>query len=97
MEKTKSKLIDDFYFLSELLDDDLDMVVDFLKARGQSKKSRSQIEKFVNNGKYDMIVSEIDQALDLPLIEFTRFKDEHEADRQAKIIKSQQVVIYFEE
>lgn len=97
MTKSKSLLIDNFYFISELLNDDLDTVIDFLKTRCKSKKSRSQIEKFVNNGKYDMIVAEINIALDFQVIEFTRFKEETHAKRQIEFIKSMQSGMNFEE
>jgi len=95
MNKTKSKLINDFYDLCELLDDDFEMVSEFLKNKCNSKQRQLTIIKHMENGRYHKIISEIDKALDHPLLEFKQFKEATYNRRQLEKDNGLQLVIDF--
>ena len=61
------KLIDDFYRLSEFLNDDIDMICDFIKdkiPKRIKRYKRSRVKYFIENAFYDRIDIEIHYILD---------------------------------
>lgn len=67
-------IIDDFYFLSELLDDDYDIIIDFMKDKTNTIKSKSIIKRCIENASYDLIKDEIDLCLDIKTNCFKTYK-----------------------
>jgi hypothetical protein len=77
MNADEIQVIDDFFMLSGLLDDDVDLICDFISEkipRHKRRYKRSIIKKFVENCRYKKIRQEIDYLLDLSMTEYKTFK-----------------------
>ena len=71
------KVIDDFLILSRLLDDDIDLICDFMVYHIPKKTrihKRSKIKRFIECANYMKIEKQIDILLDMPIYEYTHFK-----------------------
>ena len=71
------KAIEDFLILSGLLDDDVDLICDFIVANVPKKircHKRSKIKRFIENANYLKIARQVDFALELPIYTYTHFK-----------------------
>lgn len=73
MNGKKILAIEEYLTLCELLDDDIDMVADFL-SKHTHKYSRRQIKAFINSSKYDRILDEIQFVLNLKYDVFIFYK-----------------------
>ena len=71
------RVIDDFLILSRLLDDDIELICDFLVHHIPKKTrihKRSKIKRFIENANYMKLQKQIDIALDIPIYKYTHFK-----------------------
>jgi hypothetical protein len=71
------QVLDDFFLLSGLLDDDVDLICDFIAEKipqNQRRYKRSIIKKFIECCRYKKIREEIDYLLDLSMTEYKTFK-----------------------
>ena len=94
MNAHKLRVIDDFYILSELLDDDIETICDFIIAKipkDKRRHKRSRLKRYVEMCDYLKIEKEIDYLLDLPIAEYIQFKIISFANRK---ISEQQRTIF---
>lgn len=71
------RIIEDFLILSQLLNDDIDLICDFMERhipKKIKKHKRSKMKRFIENANYDKIEQQINFALDLPICTYTNFK-----------------------
>ena len=86
MNADEIQVLDDFFLLSGLLDDDVDLICDFIAEKiPQSKRryKRSIIKKFIECCRYKKIREEIDYLLDLSMTEYITFKHYKMMERTA--------------
>lgn len=77
--KKNIKLIDDYYFLCELLEDDIEMLVAFIKYKKITKHRPSSLLDFFENLRLWNVEKELNFLLDLPLNQFKTFKFKYKA------------------
>jgi hypothetical protein len=71
------RIIDDFMIMSGLLNDDIDLICNFIEhhiPKKIKKYKRSKIKRYIENANYDKIEQQINYALDLPIYQYTNFK-----------------------
>jgi len=73
MTKEKSQLIDSFYSISELLEDDLEMVCSFIKKNCNPRIRCGLLKKYIEDANYEKLDKEIDIALSYKLEDFREF------------------------
>ena len=76
MYADKMQAIDDFMILSGMLNDDIDMICDFIKdkiPKTIKKYKRSRVKTFIQNADYMKIQEEIDYLLDLSTTEYKTY------------------------
>ncbi|MGD2065872.1 MAG: hypothetical protein PVI43_01715 [Candidatus Bathyarchaeota archaeon] len=75
MDANKIKVFDDFYAVSRLLDDDLEIVYQFICAKIEEQRyTRKQIKRYITKANYMMLDKEIDYLLSLSMDEYITFK-----------------------
>lgn len=77
MYAEQMQVIDDFLMFSELLNDDIDLICDFIQDKIPTKikkYKRSRIKGFIENADYMKIKQEVNYLLDLPIVEYTNYK-----------------------
>lgn len=68
------KIIDDFYIISELLDDDYELIIDFIKDKTSTIKTKSIIKRCVESANYHLLAEEIDFCLNIKLNTYKIYK-----------------------
>ena len=68
------QLINDYYFLCSLLDDNIEMLASFLKYKGLTKHRKSMLIIFFENLRLKNVEKEIDLAMDCKINEFNEYK-----------------------
>lgn len=68
------KIIDDFYIISELLDDDYELIIDFIKDKTSTIKTKSIIKRCVESASYHLLAEEIDFCLNIKLNTYKVYK-----------------------
>ncbi|WP_059442921.1 hypothetical protein [Campylobacter hyointestinalis] len=79
---TGSDLIDDFYFLCEILNDDYDCVASFLKRYKLTNKKKSLLIFLMENLLLKRLEYEINSALDIKMREIRKFAKEWQRVRE---------------
>lgn len=79
---TGSNLIDDFYFLCEILNDDYDCVASFLKRYKLTNKKKSLLIFLMENLLLKRLEYEINSALDIKMREIRKFAKEWQRVRE---------------
>lgn len=75
MNAHKSECIDNFYSISELLDDNLRYVALFIKQYSSTNKSMKQLNRICVNADYCKINDEIEEVLELSITVYKGFLD----------------------
>lgn len=83
------QLINDYYFLCGLLDDNIEMLASFMKYNNLTKHRRSNLIIFFENLRLNNVAKEIDLAMDLKLDEFKKYKKIYINDQLKLKAKSQ--------
>lgn len=68
------QLINDYYFICGLLDDNIEMLASFLKYKNFTKHRRSMLIIFFENLRLKNVEKEIDLAMDCNINEFNEYK-----------------------
>lgn len=88
---TGSDLIDDFYFLCEILNDEYECVASFLKRYKLTNKKKSLLIFLMENLLLKRLTYEINSALDIKMSDIQKFAKEwqirREKDEDIKIIE----------
>lgn len=77
MNAKQITIIEDFYILSEILDDDIDLICDIIKEKvpkSMKRYKRSLVKKFIEHTDYKKIHDEVCFILELPIVEVKEFK-----------------------
>lgn len=82
IELTGSDLIDDFYFLCEILNDDYDCVASFLKRYKLTNKKKSLLIFLMENLLLKRLEYEINSALDIKMSNIRKFAKEWQIRRE---------------
>lgn len=92
MTEAKSILFDNFYFISELLNDDLDFVCDFMLSNTSTKLNKQRMMYYIENAKYEKIEKEINQCLDLKTSVFKLYLYKQYIKEHTKTRNHQQIL-----
>ena len=90
MYAKKMMVIDDFMILSGLLEDDIDLICDFIAEKipkSIKKYKRSRVKSFIENADYMKIEEEIEYLLDLNIVEYKTFCIFRKLKRQVESAK----------
>ena len=68
------QLINDYYFICGLLDDNIEMLAGFLKYKNLTKHRKSMLIIFFENLRLKNVEKEIDLAMDCKTSEFNEYK-----------------------
>lgn len=82
IELTGSNLIDDFYFLCEILNDEYDCVASFLKRYKLTNKKKSLLIFLMENLLLKRLTYEINSALDIKMSDIRKFAKEWQIRRE---------------
>lgn len=68
------QVLEDFYILSSLLDDDYELIVDFILSKTETRLKKAQLKRLIENANYDYLKNEINICLDMKTNIFKSFK-----------------------
>jgi len=106
MKLEKHQIFNDFYSLSEMLDDDIDLIVDMIDdvcrvtcIRGRGKGTKATRKKtltrlYIERADYEKLADDVDMVLSLPIQEFNTVKRRLLWKRQASGVTHVQSTIF---